>query len=201
MTTTTLAYRLGEPDWERRYPVLIGTDTVIGAVFRWHRDWLTLTSEGEHNLGRPEKGRRRVPQAAAMTAAAHVAAEYAAGHITAMSLADVSAAVPVLDGPVPLLHPRMPQTPTNIRVAEQIMADQVLHHWKPFTGFPGSDNPQWQECGLCGWQGPRYRSHQRGRNGEMPSTHRHPASVAPAAPAGCVGDAKVRELIRAYRQK
>ncbi|MEV6357977.1 hypothetical protein [Streptomyces hydrogenans] len=200
MTSTTLAYRLGEPDWEQRYPVLIGTDTVIGAVFRWHRDWLTLTSEGEYNLGRPEKGRRGVLQAAARTAAGHVAAEYAAGRITAMTLADVTAAVPVLDGPVPLLHPRMPQSPRNLEIAEKVMAAQALHRWKPYTGFPGSDNPQWLECELCGWQGPRYRSHQRGRNGGLPSTYRHPASAEFGAPAGCVGDDKVRELIAAYQK-
>jgi hypothetical protein len=200
MTTTTLAYRLGEPDWEQRYPVLIGTDTVIGAVFRWHRDWLTLTSEGERNLGRPEKGRRGVPKAAALAAAGQVATEYAAGRITTMTLADVTAAVPVLDGPVPLLHPRMPQSPRNIEAAEKVMAAVALHRWKPYTGFPGSDNPWWQECLLCGWQGPRYWSHQRGRNGELPSTHRHPASGEFGARAGCVGDAKVRELITAYQQ-
>ncbi|MGV9277722.1 hypothetical protein [Streptomyces griseosporeus] len=200
MTTTTMAFRLGTPDWERRYPVLIGENTVIGAVFRWHRDWLTLTSEGEHNLGRPEKGRRGVPQAAAQAAAAHVAAEYAAGRITAMSLADVTAAVPVLDGDVPLLHPRMPETPRKVEAAQKVMTALALYRWKPYTGFPGSDNPQWQECELCGWQGPRYWSHQRGRNGELPSTYRHPASAEFGAPAGCVGDAKVRELIAAYQQ-
>lgn len=199
MTITTLAYRLGEPDWEQRSPVLIGTNTVIGAVFRWHRDWLALTSEGERNLGRPEKGRRGVPKAAALAAAGQVAAEYAAGRITAMTLADVTAAVPVLDGPVPLLHPRMPQTPRNTEAAEKAVAALALHRWKPYTGFPGSDNPWWQECLLCGWQGPRYWSHQRGRNGELPSTHRHPASEEFKAPAGCVGDAKVRELITAYQ--
>ncbi|MFF6903395.1 hypothetical protein [Streptomyces hydrogenans] len=200
MTSTTLAYRLGKPDWEQRYPVLIGTDTVIGAVFRWHRDWLALTSEGERNLGRPEKGRRGVPQAAAQAAAGHVAAEYAAGSITALTLADVTATVPVLDGPVPLLHPRMPQTPRNVEAAKKVVAAQALFRWKPYTGFPGSDNPQWQKCELCGWQGPRYWSHQRGRNGELPSTYRHPASAEFGAPAGCVGDDKVRELIAAYRK-
>ncbi|MGA5182903.1 hypothetical protein [Streptomyces pseudogriseolus] len=194
-TTTTLAYRLGTPDWERRYPVLIGESTVIGAVFRWHRDWLTLSSEGELNIGRPEKGRRGVDQAAA-----HLAAEYAAGHIKPVSLDDVTAAVPVLTGPVPLLHWRMPQTPRNVEAAQKAMAALELHRWTPYSGFPGSDNPWWQECQLCGWQGPRYWSHQRGRNGGLPSTHRHPASTTPPAPDGCVGDDKVRELITAYQQ-
>ncbi|MEW1552247.1 hypothetical protein [Streptomyces tsukubensis] len=196
MTTTTLAYRLGDPDWEQRSPVLIGKGIVIGAVFRWHRDWLTVTSAGEHNLGRPEKGRRGVPRAAALAAAGQVAAAYAAGHITAVSLEAVTAAVPVLDGPVPLLHPRMPHSDRNLKAAATVMAAVALYRWRPFTGFPGSDNPWWQECELCGWQGPRYWSHQRGRNGEPPSTHRHPGSKT--APDGCVGDAKVRELIAAY---
>ncbi|MGY1548425.1 hypothetical protein [Streptomyces sp. MN6] len=194
-TTTTPAYRLGTPDWERRYPVIMGTDTVIGAVFRWHRDWLTLSSEGELNIGRPEKGRRGVDQAAA-----HLAAEYAAGHIKPVSLDDVTAAVPVLTGPVPLLHWRMPQTPRNVEAAQKAMAALELHRWTPYSGFPGSDNPWWQECQLCGWQGPRYWSHQRGRNGGLPSTHRHPASTTPPAPDGCLGDDKVRELITAYQQ-
>jgi hypothetical protein len=184
-TTTTLAYRLGTPDWERRYPVLIGEGTVIGAVGRWHRDWLTFTSEGEKNIGRPQDGGRGVDQAAA-----HVVEQYATGAITTMTLEAVTAAVPVLTAPVPLLHPRMPHSPRNIEAAEKAMAALELHRWTPFTGFPGSDNPWWQECGLCGWQGPRYWSHQRGRNGELPSTHRHDG--------GCVGDAKVRELITAY---
>jgi len=195
MTTRTLPYQLGTPDWERRYPVVIGNDQIIGAVFRWHRDWFTLDNKGEFNIGRPKKGRRGVDQAAA-----HLAAEYAAGRISTMSLDDVTAAVPVLNRPVPLLHPRMPQTPTNIDTATTVMAALALHRWTPFTGFPGSDNPWWQECELCGWQGPRYWSHQRGRNGELPSTHRHPASENPPAPKGCVGDEKVRELITAYQR-
>ncbi|QDN84375.1 hypothetical protein [Streptomyces sp. RLB3-6] len=200
-TTTTLAYRLGEPDWERRYPVLIGEGAVVGAVFRWHRDWLTLTSEGERNLGRPETGRRGVPQAAAHAAAAQLVNEYANGRIAIMSLEAVTAAVPVLAEPVPLLHPRMPETPTNVAAAKKVMAAVQQLRFTPVTGFPGSDNPWWQVCQLCGWQGPRYWSHQRGRNGEMPSTHRHPASENPPAPAGCVGDAKVRELIAAYQRQ
>ncbi|MFF7415654.1 hypothetical protein [Streptomyces lydicus] len=184
MTTTTLSYRLGKPDWERRYPVLIG-ETVVGAVFRWHRDWLTLTSEGEHNIGRPEKGRRGVDQAAE-----HLVAEYAAGRITTMSLEAVTAAVPVLVEPIPLLHPRMPESPRNHDTARRVMLALCSHRWKPYTGFPGTDNPWWQECELCGWQGPRYWSHQRVRKGQQPSTHRHPG--------GCVGHEKVRELIAAY---
>lgn len=186
-TTATLSYRLGAPDWERRYPVLIGESTVIGAVFRWHRDWLTLTSQGEQNIGRPDKGSRGVDQAAA-----HLVGQYAAGLITPVTLQTVTAAVPVLTEPVPLLHPRMPHSPRNIDAAKPVMAALAVHRWTPFTGFPGTDNPWWQRCELCGWQGPRYWSHQRVRKGQQPSTFRHDG--------GCVGDAKVRELIAAYQQ-
>ncbi|MFF4902602.1 hypothetical protein [Streptomyces sp. NPDC001068] len=198
MTTATLAFRLGEPDWECRYPVLIGDDVVIGAVFRWHRDWIALTSQGDINLGRPESGNRSVRKAAAHAAAAHVVNEYANGRITVMSREAVTSPVPVLAGPVPLLHPRMPETPNNIKTAKEVTAVVRQLRFTPFTGFAGSDNPQWQECQLCGWQGPRYWSHQRRYNGRNPSIHRHPASLNPPAPAGCVGEEKVRELISLY---
>ncbi|MER5511549.1 hypothetical protein ABT052_40490 [Streptomyces sp. NPDC002766] len=178
-------YRLGSPDWECRYPVLVG-DVVIGAAFRWHREWLTLSSAGEQIVGRPEKGTAGVDMAAA-----HLAAEYAAGRITAVSLADVTAPVPVLVEPVPLLHARMPHTARNIATATAVLAALREHRWTPYTGFPGSDNPWWQRCDLCDWQGPRYWSHQRGRNGQLPSTHRHEG--------GCVGDEKVRQAIAAYQ--
>ncbi|WP_331733095.1 hypothetical protein OG495_37140 (plasmid) [Streptomyces longwoodensis] len=183
-------YRLGTPDWERRYPVIVG-ETVIGAAFRWHRDWLTLSSTGEENLGRPEKGTAGIEMAAA-----HLAAEYDAGHITAMSLADVTTPVPVLTEPVPLLHPRMPHTPRNVDTATAVLRTLREHRWIPFTGFPGSDNPWWQQCELCGWQGPRYWSHQRGRNGRLPSTHRHGPDETGR---GCVSDEQVRKAITAYQ--
>ncbi|QUC63805.1 hypothetical protein IOD14_43960 (plasmid) [Streptomyces sp. A2-16] len=189
----TPTFRLGTPDWECRYPVLVGGD-VIGAAFRWHRDWLILSSEGERNLGRPEKGEHGVDMAAA-----RLADMYAVGRVTAMSLADVVAPVPVLVEPVPLLHPRMPYNRRNVDTAKAVLATLKEHCWTPYTGFPGSDNPWWQRCDLCGWQGPRYWSHQRGRNGQQPSTHRHPASTNPPAPAGCLGDEKVRAAIAAYR--
>lgn len=187
MSTTTLPYRLGEADFECRYPVIIGEDKVIGRVFRWHREWFADSSAGEQCLGRPPQGTR-----GADMAAAYLAGQYVAGCVTAAPLAEAHAEVPQLHGPVPLLHPRMPVTARNIAGAHKALAGLAEHRWIPRGGFPGSDNPWFLICDLCGWAGPKYWSHLRGRNGNPPSPHRHDG--------GCVGEEKVRELIAAYQQ-
>ncbi|MCZ4118130.1 hypothetical protein [Streptomyces sp. H39-S7] len=186
---TAMPYRLGAPDIRCRYPVIIGEDRVIGRAYRWHRDWLVITSNGEHNLRRPPKG-----TTGADMAAAHLAQEYAAGRIAAVPLEQVLAEAPTpLCGPVPLLHPRMPVTDRNITSAKTAFAGLAAHHWQAvLTGFPGSDNHWYLSCELCPWEGPKFWSHLRGRNGEPPSTHRHEG--------GCIGKDKVRQLIAAYEK-
>ncbi|MFZ3476074.1 hypothetical protein ACODT4_44595 [Streptomyces sp. 2.9] len=185
MSSTTLAYRLGEPDVECRYPVVIGADMVVGLAFRWHRNWLVQDSTGEHNLGRPPKGEKGEDMAAA-----HLVEQYAAGLITATKLiARGTDEETRLYGPAPLLHWRMPETDRNLAGARKAWVGVAEHLWTPLAGFPGSDNPWYLVCDLCGWAGPRYWSHLRGRNGEPPTAHRHP---------GCIGEDKVRELIPAY---
>ncbi|CUW33433.1 MULTISPECIES: hypothetical protein [Streptomyces] len=189
MSTTTLKTRIGEPDIECRYPVIIGEDRVIGQAYRWHRDWLVVTSEGERNLRRPPTGEKGIDMAAA-----YLAEEYAAGRITAVALELLRAEAPKpLIGPVPLLHPRMPASPRNIAGARVAFAGLTEHRWRAVLhGFPGSDNPWYLQCELCGWSGVRYWSHLRGRNGQPPSAHRHEG--------GCIGKDKVRELIPAYQK-
>lgn len=188
-TTTALRYRIGEPDIECRYPVIIGKDRVIGQAYRWHRDWLVVTSEGEHNLRRPPTGTKGIDMAAVF-----LAEEYAAGRVTAVPLDQVLAAAPQpLNGPVPLLHPRMPASPRNIQGANTAFAGLTEHHWRAvYRGFPGSDNPWYLLCELCNWSGVRYWSHHRGRNGNPPSPFRHDG--------GCIGEEKVRALIPAYQR-
>ncbi len=186
MTSTTLAYRLGAADIECHYPVIIGEDQVIGAIFRWHRDWLVQASTGEHNLGRPPKG-----TPGAEMAAAHLASEYAAGRITATPLAEMPVKELPAEGDVPLLHPRLPDTPRNRDGAKKALAGLATHRWTPLGGFPGADNPWSLRCDLCDWAGPRYWSHLRGRNNQPPSPHRHD---------GCIGEDQVRELIAAYQK-
>ncbi|GAB2717064.1 hypothetical protein [Kitasatospora kifunensis] len=195
MSITTLSVRIGEPDIECRYPVIIGADRVIGLAFRWHRNWNALLSDGtEKDLGRPATGQKGIDMAVAW-----LTEEYAAGRIGAIALDMVRAEAPQpLDGEVPLLHPRMagtegkPASLRNIQGAKTALAGLAEHHWKPVLhGFPGSDNPWFLECLLCGWSGVRYWSHLRGRNGEPPRIYRHDG--------GCIGEDKIRELIPAYQ--
>ena len=187
MSTTTLAYRIGEADADCRYPVIIGTDLVLGSAWRWHRDWLVSTSVGEHNLHRPPTGTKGVDMAAA-----YLAEEYAAGRITAHRLDTSTGETARPYGPPPLLDSRMPVTKRNTDGAELALARLAEHRWVPLAGFPGSDNPWFMHCALCGWQGPRYWSHLRGRNGNPPSASRHPG--------GCIGETEVRAAITAYQQ-
>ncbi|MFF7797447.1 hypothetical protein [Streptomyces olivaceus] len=186
-SSTIPTYRIGTPDIQCRYPVIIGEDQVIGRAYRWHRDWLVLTTAGEHNLRRPPKGTPGTDMAAA-----HLAEAYAAGHIGAVPLEQVLAEAPTpLVGPVPLLHPRMPVNDRNTEGAEIAFAGLAAHFWRAvLTGFPGSDNHWYLHCELCGWEGLKFWSHLRGRNGEPPSARRHKG--------GCIGEDKVRQLIPAY---
>ncbi len=187
MSTTTLPYRIGDSDAACRYPVIIGADLVIGRAWRWHRDWLVVTSEGERNLRRPPVGTKGLDMAAA-----HLAGEYAAGRITAVPLASDPAETARPHGPAPLLDLRMPVTARNIAGARTALARLAEHRWWPLGGFPGSDNPWFMQCQLCEWQGPRYWSHLRGRNGNPPSAGRHPG--------GCIGESEVRALVPAYQR-
>lgn len=166
----------------------VGTDepVIIGLVYRWHREWAALSSEGEYSLGRPPKG-----QKGADIAAARLAAEYAAGTITALPKTVTAETEPVT-GPVPLLDPRMPQTPDNEAHARIAFAGLAAHHWTARGGYPGSDNVWPLVCDLCGWTGAKHWSHLRGRNGEPPRISRHTG--------GCIGEDKIRELIPAYRK-
>ncbi|MBD0688530.1 hypothetical protein [Streptomyces sp. CBMA123] len=182
-------YRIGTPDSAGRYPVIIGQDQVIGRARRWSRDWWVETSAGETNFGRPDKGVPGVEMAAA-----RLAEKYAAGEITAIPLDQIRAEVlQPLTGPVPLLHPRMLINDRNVKSALAAFAGLANLRWRAvLTGFPGSDNHWVLLCELCGWVGPKFWSHLRGRNGGLPSLHRHDG--------GCVGPDRVRQLIPAYQQ-
>ncbi|MFJ2193123.1 hypothetical protein ACIOJE_35140 [Kitasatospora sp. NPDC087861] len=188
MTTTTPSYRVGDPTGDCRYPVYVidprtGTEALAGIAQRWGRDWLTTTSNGVKNHGRPDEG---VP--GIQVPAQYIATEYAAGNTTPLhsaQLAEEDLTQP--QGDVPLLHPRVPQTPRNAKAAQDADTTMARYYWLRIGGFPGSDNPQATKCLLCGWTGWRYYSHLRGRNGNPPSANRHPGT--------CIDKARIRQLI------
>ncbi|MFJ6393966.1 hypothetical protein ACIQJT_41045 [Streptomyces sp. NPDC091972] len=76
---------------------------------------------------------------------------------------------------IPELRPTLPNA---VRAAEA-MARLAELAWKPLAGYPGADQPWLMQCLLCGWQGRRFWSHLRGRNGDptpRPIT-RHPGCL------------------------
>ncbi|WP_393101437.1 hypothetical protein [Streptomyces sp. LN325] len=187
--TPQLPYRLGEPDIECRYPVLVGT-WFIGHALRWHGVWYAVPAGTTTDVRVADGGPRRGGGSPA--AAAWLYSEFTEGRITPQSVVDSAAATLVQPETVPLLHPRMPETARNIASARTAFAGLEAHRWTPYGGYPGSDNPWVMECQLCGWKGPRYWSHLRGRNGQPPTVLRHDG--------GCIGADKVREAIGAYER-
>ncbi|MFJ2745455.1 hypothetical protein ACIO3O_38000 [Streptomyces sp. NPDC087440] len=69
----------------------------------------------------------------------------------------------------------MPVNDRNAASAHKAFAQYTRHDWRALSGFPGSDNHQLLMClkPKCGWIGPRYYSHLRGRNGGPPPAQRH----------------------------
>ncbi|MGW2793614.1 hypothetical protein ACWC9H_27295 [Streptomyces sp. NPDC001251] len=165
-----------------RYRVTVA-ETVIGYVSRWHREWDTVSSNGDHRVGRPPVG-----QSGAEFAAQWLYDQYTAGAITAMD-PDASTDDARTNGRAPLLDPRMPDTPTNRRRAAEVRDEQERWAWRPVSGYPGSDNHQMVHCLISGTTLPMYWSHLRGRGGRPASAARH---------IGCLDEATVRRLLPAY---
>lgn len=183
--TNGFRFQLGTPDQECRYPVQIDGQH-IGRIYRWHGAWYAAPA------GHNDEIRVAAGSAGKELSAGYLVAMYDLRQITPQNADKDEANTPrEFVGPVPLLHPRMSATPRNTKAAHVAMAGLTEHLWTPLHGYPGADNPWALKCGLCGWQGPRYWSHLRGRNGNPPSTHRHP---------GCLDAEKVRARITAYQK-
>ncbi|MFI8266716.1 hypothetical protein [Streptomyces sp. NPDC085665] len=173
-------YRIGDADRECRYAVTADGQH-IGRIFRWHGGWFALPA------GASEATRQGDGRDGNQAAARYLLAEYRAGRITPQ--ADTPNPDPAADGPMSLLHPRLRDTDRNGKAARKAVAGLTAYRWAPLAGYPGADNPWRVWCQLCGWEGNRYWSHLRGRNGNPPSPYRHP---------GCIGADKVRAVIPAY---
>ncbi|WP_329317979.1 MULTISPECIES: hypothetical protein [unclassified Streptomyces] len=135
--TPQLPYRLGEPDIECRYPVLVGT-WFIGHALRWHGVWYAVPAGTTTDVRVADGGPRRGGGSPA--AAAWLYSEFTEGRITPQSVVDSAAATLVKPETVPLLHPRMPETARNIASARTAFAGLEAHRWTPYGGYPGSDN-------------------------------------------------------------
>ncbi|MDJ0345564.1 hypothetical protein QMK19_34010 [Streptomyces sp. H10-C2] len=184
-TQNTERYTLGDADQECRYPVLVAGQR-IGLVFRWHGAWFAVAD------GQSEEVRVAAGRIGGEAAARYLVDEFDAGRITPESSTEAGIVeASGTFGPTLLLHPRMPATARNVEAATLAMAGLSEYLWTPMGGYPGADNPWVMACQLCDWQGPRYWSHLRGRNGNPASPYRHP---------GCIDAAQVRARITAYQK-
>ncbi|MER8039412.1 hypothetical protein [Streptomyces hydrogenans] len=176
-------FEIGNPDGECRYPVTLD-GKCIGRVFRWHGAWYAAPA------GQPNE--RRIADGAGKELAANYLVElFDSGKITPQEEGEKETPAVLSSSNVPLLHLRLNRTPRNVKAAEKAMTGISEFLWVPLDGYPGADNPWLLRCQLCGWQGPRYWSHLRGRNGNPPSTYRHP---------GCRPADEVRAAIPAYKR-
>ena len=174
---TPQRYTLGIPDMECRYPVLL-SGQFIGHVFRWHRAWFAIPAGLTTPAGLHIEIRVSAGSIGKDAAARYLCDEVDAGRITPQ---ETPAALPTeeTNRPVPLLHRRMRATPHNVAAAHVAIAGLADYRWTPMGGYPGADNPWLISCDLCGWEGPRYWSHLRGRKGNPPSMFRHPGCARP----------------------
>ncbi|ATZ21933.1 hypothetical protein SLAV_39375 [Streptomyces lavendulae subsp. lavendulae] len=174
-------YRIGEADRDCRWAVLTSDGEQIGRIFRWHGAWFALPA------GATDATRQGDGGDGSESAARYLFAEYQAGRITPQP--ETPSQPQARDDAVPLLHPGMRDNDRTRSAARTAVAGLDAYRWAPLAGYPGSDNPWPVRCQLCGWEGNRYWSHLRGRNGNPPSPYRHP---------GCIDADKVRAVIPAY---
>ncbi|MFI8008253.1 hypothetical protein [Streptomyces sp. NPDC086010] len=171
-------HTLGTPDRECRYPVLLN-GKFIGLVFRWHRAWFAIPAGITTPAGLHIEIRVSAGAIGKDTAARYLCDEADAGRITPHPHTPLHLQPAYHNGPAPLLHRRMAPTARNIAAAHKAMTGLDEYRWTPLCGYPGADNPWLLSCDLCGWEGPKYWSHLRGRNGNAPSLFRHPGCARP----------------------
>ncbi|MGW2841926.1 hypothetical protein ACWCWD_29575 [Streptomyces sp. NPDC001493] len=141
-------YTIGQREQDGRYPVTVD-DRLTGHIYRWHGQWYAIPLGVTIESGHDDRN----------LAAAHLAYLFDAGAITANSTGtepESSSQARELDL----------TTPRNITSAARALARLAELAWTPLAPYPGSDNPWPMTCGLCGWQGVRWWSHLRGRNGD-----------------------------------
>ncbi|MEU8701681.1 hypothetical protein AB0C61_29305 [Streptomyces sp. NPDC048680] len=171
-TTPPQRHTFGTADTECRYPVLLNGH-YIGMVFRWHRAWIAIPAGLENEI------RVSAGSIGKDAAARYLCDEFDAGRITPHQKYPEFSSSAGISGPAPLLHPRMRATARNKDVASAALQGLSDYRWTALGGYPGADNPWLLNCDLCGWVGPKYWSHLRGRNENPPSMFRHPGCARP----------------------
>ncbi|MFE2015668.1 hypothetical protein [Streptomyces sp. NPDC059491] len=175
-----MRFVLGKREEDGRYPVTVD-DAPAGTVHRRHGSWYA-TVPGHRNNKRfgtrfdaaaflvelTDSGIRPTIPAPAHTPAP------APGTDSLDSAAGRRATRTYLH-----LVPDLRLTLPNLVRAVEAMARLTQLGWEPLEGYPGADQPWRMECRLCGWQGRRFWSHLRGRNGDrMPRpVTRHPGCI------------------------
>ncbi|MFJ5646352.1 hypothetical protein [Streptomyces sp. NPDC093223] len=174
-------YQLGAREESGRYPVRVDGKPA-GSVYRRHGSWFPVMP------GHPMDGRstNRYGAAELLVAAVDqgkrptIPVQAARPH-TPRALDVATRSYTYL---IPDLRPTLP----NLVRAAEATARLAELAWKPLAGYPGADQPWMMQCLLCGWEGRRFWSHLRGRNGNgIPRPiNRHP---------GCLPVADHAELI------
>jgi hypothetical protein len=169
---------LGKRDERGHYPVTVDNTIEAGTVYRRHGSWYAvmpghrITSrfpdryQAAYFLVRlTDKGLR--PTVPAQTPV-HSPADRLRSIVGLRATRTYAYLLPDLRFTIP-----------NLVRAAEAMSRLAQLGWKPLEGYPGADQPWKMECRLCGWQGTRFWSHLRGRNGDgipRPVT-RHPGCI------------------------
>ncbi|MGW2689942.1 hypothetical protein ACWC6I_43185 [Streptomyces sp. NPDC001414] len=165
-------YQIGAREESGRYPVTVDGKPA-GCVYRRHGNWFPVMP------GHRMEGRSTNRNGAAETLVAAVdqgkrptiPAQATHPEPPRNGLATANSYTRL----IPDLRP----THANLVRAAEAMARLAELAWTPLEGYPGADQPWMMHCRLCGWEGRRFWSHLRGRNGDRtprPIT-RHPGCV------------------------
>ncbi|MFF4902927.1 hypothetical protein [Streptomyces sp. NPDC001068] len=174
-------YQIGAREESGRYPVRVDGKPA-GCVYRRHGSWFPvmpghrMDGRSTNRFGAAEILVAAVDQGKRPTIPASAARPHTP---TALGVSNRS---------YTHLIPELRPTLANLVRAAEATARLAELAWKPLAGYPGADQPWMMQCLLCGWEGRRFWSHLRGRNGNgipRPIT-RHP---------GCLPVADHAELI------
>ncbi|MFC8014086.1 hypothetical protein [Streptomyces cinereoruber] len=169
----TPRYVLGKREEDGRYPVTVDV-APAGTVHRRHGSWY-ITIPGRRTEHRFDDR--------------YSAAEYLVKLHDKGIRPTIPAPATVTLDPAPIapvtltyrhLLPDLRLNLANFVRAVEAMARLDQLGWVPLEGYPGADQPWRMRCRLCGWEGRRFWSHLRGRNGDgIPRpVHRHPGCIS-----------------------